>query len=493
MKQRLLFTNALVTTAYHWHAGEITVEGEFHASPDGLAAFSKYLRRHKSTSIFSLLVDVPDEGFHSEKIPHLYGGDRTTVIKRKLGQHYYGTPLSTAISLGREKIGRRDEKLLLIALTRPQQFDGWLNTISENKIHLSGLFTIPLIDIGVKKDDNTIFISITSAGLRQTFYRRGQLQFSRLATLENTDNLGTAIAVESAKLFQYLMTQRLIDQDAKAAVKILAHRADFNNIIEQCKDSADLTFHIINLEEKAKSCKLKTALTNSNSELLFLHCLIKKQPRYQLAPEQYREDFNTWNLRVTINKASAMIALACVVWLGKQWLETWYLGNNTLEINAITANEKQKYDASLSTLPKTPFSTEELRIIVDKFNYLERVSPSLYTSYRTISEAVTSSPKIELDSINWRVGKETEDKQNDQVYVIIELAGNLPINMVNDHRAMLEGINAFVDKLKNPGKNQVKILSMPFDVESGKTLKSDSEATNEIQAPNFTVQIIEKL
>jgi hypothetical protein len=69
---------------------------------------------------------LAEEGFQLEDLPYVQGGDRNALLQRRLSQYYYNTPLSAAISLGRAKEGRRDEKVLFAALTRVETFTpGW--------------------------------------------------------------------------------------------------------------------------------------------------------------------------------------------------------------------------------------------------------------------------------------------------------------------------------------------------------------------------------
>ena len=108
-QQRLLYLDTNHLSALLWHGGTLHEEGHFAHDDAGVAAFSEYLAHHRRSN-FRLLADVTDEGFQIETLPYTQGADRRALLARKLGQYFYGSPLSTAISCGREKTGRRDEK-----------------------------------------------------------------------------------------------------------------------------------------------------------------------------------------------------------------------------------------------------------------------------------------------------------------------------------------------------------------------------------------------
>ena len=118
ISRRLLYLNTHRLSAYVWQAGKLTQEGVFDNDDSGRSAFASYVASHRH-SHFSLLANVAEEGHVIETIPFLQGRDRETLITRKIGQHFLGTPLATSASLGFEKTKRKNERVLLCALTDP--------------------------------------------------------------------------------------------------------------------------------------------------------------------------------------------------------------------------------------------------------------------------------------------------------------------------------------------------------------------------------------
>jgi hypothetical protein len=512
-QQRLLFVDAEHLFAYRWKSGELIAEGEFVADQAGLAAFSAYLERRRS-SLFSLLADVSEEGFHSEGLPYVRGRDRVALIKRKLSQYYYGTPYSTAISQGREKTGRRDERFLFVALTRPQQFEPWLGALCSSESRLSGFYSIPLLasrllELVEAAASNLLLISLTRGGLRQTFFERGMLRFSRLSPLvtNTAEEAAGAAAAESAKLYRYLAGQGLIAAGAVLPILVLAHPADLPRFAAQCLDTEELQFEMIDLLAKARQAGLKTLPTDSHSELLFLHLLTKVPPVEQLAALPERHYFQLWQLRLVIDSVAAIVILAFLLWSGKQWLEASQLEENTLRIQAQNIADRQRYDKFMATLPLVPVSTDNLRALIGRFEELERRSVSLAASYVRISDALRDAPRIELDSIEWQISASLDEGRQANVgnlwtamplapgslFVIADIHGFLPAAMAGDHRALRDAVNAFADRLRMGNATQVRVLSMPFDVDSDKTLTSDSPTKPGAVASRFSLQLLQKL
>jgi hypothetical protein len=141
VSSRLLYLNTHRLSAYRWQQGKLRCEGVFNHNDEGFRLFADYLAGHASSQ-FSLLANVAEEGHALETIPFLQGADRQTLITRKIGQHFLGTSLAAAISLGYEKRQRKNEKLLLSALTNPAHFEPWLGKLGEAEVALVGIYTV---------------------------------------------------------------------------------------------------------------------------------------------------------------------------------------------------------------------------------------------------------------------------------------------------------------------------------------------------------------
>lgn len=516
--RRILFLDATRLTAYHWQGGHIEAEGEFTAAADGLEAFAAYLRKRHG-SVFYLLADIAEEGFQLEDIPYITGRDRIAFIKRKLGQYYYGTPLSVAVSHGRLKQGRRDERMLFAALTRPQHFEPWLEMLRQTESALAGLFSLPQTMAGLtaaagKDRKHFLLITLTHGGLRQTFFEDGRLRFSRLTVLAtgSLEESVIACATEAAKTYHYLFGQRLVDRGSPLPVLVLAHPAQVNAFRGHCRDSDELRFDYLDLCAESSRNGLKNALQDSRSDILFAHLLIRDTPRAQFAHGDARHFFHLAQIRVAIVNTGLVICAGCMLFAGKQLFDIHRLRNSTEIVRAENEISDRKYRAILTALPQIPLSTDNLRSLVDRYEELAKRSPGIEPAYRQLSAALKDAPRLELERLNWTVVDRIEDAFAGQggdrpapapgatagtapatgPFAVLDVHATLPVAMVNDHRGQLEIIHGLVDRLRaNPGV-QVRILSLPFDAESGKVLKSSGGAAL-AETPRLRLRVAQKL
>ncbi|HET6720385.1 MAG TPA: hypothetical protein VFH22_12095, partial [Rhodocyclaceae bacterium] len=186
LERRLLYLTQHQVIAFHWRNGSLTVDGEFLAETSA-GDFTRYLGDHAS-SLFTLVVNLGEEGFQSDVIPYLQARDRNAVIARRLGQNFQGAPLAIAVSHGYESGARKNERLLLTALTSIGQLSPWLNPMQAIGTRVQGIYSLPLLSEGLVqrlgiKITRGILITIQDNTIRQSFFNNGRLLFSRVAPL----------------------------------------------------------------------------------------------------------------------------------------------------------------------------------------------------------------------------------------------------------------------------------------------------------------------
>lgn len=514
-QRRLLYLDAEGLTALHWRNGELHTEGRFPHGEAGLAAFAEYLGKRRGSHYF-MLADLSDEGYQIEALPYAQGADRAALLARKLGQHFYGSPLATAISYGREKSGRRDERFLLTALTRPQLFEPWLAALRAAEAQLAGIWSLPLLGGALlarlpARHERCLLVSITLAGIRQSFFEQGRLVFSRLTptTASGADELAAQCAAEAVKIYQYLLGQRLAPRGVPLPVVALVHPAQTGAFMERCKGLEDLQVVFQDLHAAAKAVGLKSLPQDARSESLYLHLLAKDPPREQFAQPAERRFYRLWQVRSWLLKAGALVFLAGLVFAGRQVVGIIESRSATVELLREAERDMQKYQAIQKTFPPMPASKEALRAAIDRFEELEKRSALPESLYRVISRALEASPRIELERIQWQLSSHPDEAlapstdrskpataaapPGTAMYEIAIVHGQLPASMAADKRGQLETVNAFADTLRRNAGLRVSVQRMPFDIESGKSLKSAGDSEQAAAQLKFVIHLSRKL
>lgn len=511
--RRILLLDASHLTAFRWHPDSVREEHRFVAGESGYAAFQDYLRRHHE-SLFYILADVAEEGFQMEELPHVQGKDRRELLRRKLSQLFYGTSLALAIPMGRSKEGRRDEKFLFAGLTGQSQIAGWLQALRQTQAQLVGLFSQPQVvaalagrlEHGSKR---MLVITMGRAGLRQTFLDNGQLRFSRLAPMAigRTEEVAKACAAETNKIYQYLAGQRLIARDVPLKTLVLAHPDNFVAFAAHCPDTPERQVELVDLMSVAGKAGLRINRQDTVGDTLFPFLLVQRQPRQQFLPEQDRHYYRLWQARFGMRTTAAAILVGGMIFAGFQVAKHRDLTAANAAARSDVEINQHRYDAMLQGLPTIPISMDELRMLTDRESILQKRSPGPEPLFQRISQALGKVPSVELTRLHWHLANHPDEdapsgarspttarSTGNEVagsFAIVDLRAQLPVALAIDHRSQLETVHAFVAAL-TATDTQVKIVSLPFETESGKSIRS-GEAASQATPPGFVLRIVQRL
>jgi hypothetical protein len=508
--RRLLYLSNHQMNAFRWKAGVLVGEGLFEATEAGHQQFAAYLKARKR-SLFALLTNVAEEGFQIDTIPFLNGADRKAIIGRKLGQLFFNASLTTSLSLGYEKSRRRDERIMLTALTNTAFFDPWLKAINETGVALSGLYSLPLMGATLLKklgllEERCLLLTVQDQSIRQSYFEKGELHFSRLTLLQNSSIAGLAqsFATEAFKLQQYLASQRLVGRGQPITAHILAHSNALKAIKTSCIDTDTLTFDILDTETCAGKIGLKTLPLDTHSELLFIHLLATAPPRTQFANDVQRRDFHLWQIRSGLYGLGAVVSLACLLFAGKQTFEAYSITQETDALKAEASISRQRYNDIVKTFPPIPTNNDTLRRVINRYADLEKKNTSPEGLYQEISKALQSAASVDLESIDWKVGSAAAlpgaganplpgAAQIDEDSEAAIIRGTIRLGANANARQLLALYNQLVTALKANPKLQVKELQRPIDTESGKSLKIGDTTMEDDKPRTFSLQISRKI
>lgn len=506
--QRLLYLSSHQMTACHWQRGTLTHEETFSPTEKGLQQFARYLAQN-AKSVFTMLVNVAEEGFHIETIPYLRGGDRRVVVQRKLAQAFFNTPLTTAISLGHEKSRRKDERLLLAGLTNPAFLQPWLDVIAETDAALSGVHSLPLLGQLLLRKLNLppepcLLLSVQDQSIRQSFFEKGELHFSRLTPLQHSSIAGVAqaLATESLKLQQYLASQRLIGRSQVITAHILAHPGAFKAIQNSCVDTPAVHFNILDIIECAERAGLKTVPQDAHAESLFLHLLVANPPRAQFAGDGLRHNFRIVQIRSLLQGAGAMALIACLLLSGKFLFDAHEVTQNADALRTEAALSRQRYGDIVKTFPSVPTDNGTLKSAIDRYLVQERRSTTPAAFYQEISRALQAEPTVEIDRLDWRIGGTDTGALSQQGADLSALPedseslvvrGMLRLGANATPRQSLAAFDRFVAALRTNTSLSVDILQRPFDVESGKSLRGGNAGQEDAKPHDFGLRVTRKI
>ncbi|GAB4170705.1 MAG: hypothetical protein Fur0039_10370 [Rhodocyclaceae bacterium] len=506
---RLLHLDASGLTAYRWSGAQPVREGRYPNDAAGHEAFLRYLLDHPR-SLYRMLADVQDEGFGFESVPFAGGADRRAMLARKLNQHFLGAPFTCAISHGREPGGRRDERVLLLALTRPGIFAPWLARMRRAEIQLAGIHSAPQAcqslvgKIAPGRRAHLLLVTSGAAGVRQTFFTGGILRFSRLSAVPEASLQERAriCAREPAELYRYLVGQRMLPRGIRLPTLVPCAPAEREVLAQACRSSAEIAFEFVGLDAAQAACAMRSAIPaeeGSSADRLLLHLLARSPPREQFAGEADRHLYAIGRLRFAILAAASVVFAGSLLASAKHLYESWSMRAQTNALVLAANEDARRYGDIMNRLPPMPAPPEILAAAVRRYEALERRSESIEPMLRHISRALETWRDVELERLDWqltpRPGQAAEGSRagpqgeaDSGMYAVAVVTATLSRVPPGERRRVIESIEGFAAALAAIPGSAVRVLQQPYDPDPRRALRS-AGVPGEAAPPRFVLRV----
>lgn len=502
--RRALFLSAQKAAVYHWRKGDLATSFLFDANAEGREFFARYLREAPNVPLY-ILVDVFEEEFRVETVPHVFGGDREAIVLRKKARLFRDTPYFQSTVQGRESEGRRDDKLLMSAITNPAVLDPWLQMLDEHKVPVVAVTSVPLFSTRLLKllpdvGRNLMLVSLHSiSGLRQTFIQDGQFKMSRLVQLPRygTESYFPHISEEVEKIRRYLNSLRLATPDDPIDICYLLNgelleetRRAFREVRQHCLDINDLL-------QKSGSAR---RVSSPFADQLLMHELLAHPPQNTYGTPRNRRYATMRNMRHGLVAAGALMLAGGLGAGGMDFISAMDLKQRSDAALRKTQFYSARYDMARERLPKTPVESRDIQLAVDLVDTLRRYKSSPREMMQLVGTNLLRHPQVQLDGLEWvastnpdvaikggaaaapspaPAGPELvgEPATVYRYYQVALVRGRLsPFD--GDFRKAIETIGKLADGLRaTPGVREVQVLSLPLDISSDANLQGSARST----------------
>ena len=489
--RHLLYLDANSMRCFLWDQGRVSAHGQFSATDEGIAGFSRHVQQHAG-DLYTLLVDLVEEGFHYETLPFVRGADRDAMIERKRGQVFFGSPLSGALSLGREAGGRRDERILFVALTRHAAVEPWLQALRAANAPLTGIHSPALLfdrlaqRLGVDVS-RALVVSLAPGGMRQTFFHDGRLRFSRLSVglHQSGAQLNAQCSAEILKTHSYLVGQRLISRGTRLPVYMLFDDAEYDAVHPALAAIDELEFRHAPLSALAAKIGLRGRTVGSSALPLMLHWMARESGLLQLAPPAERRYYRVWQARQAIHATGVLVLAGSLLFAGKLWFDAYELKERIDYLQTRAATQNAQLRMLLDARPELPVPLGALQPAMDMLETLRAQTTSPRPWLTHLAAALDAHPDIALLSVNWRLADATAERP---AAVLGEARLALPGELADDRRAQIEAAQRFVADLGRAPGRDARMTRMPVDIESDQVFSSSSDAPTTLRRPEFDIE-----
>jgi hypothetical protein len=507
--KRIFYFSGHRLTVFHWNKKNLAGACSFESDTVGYEKFRQYLKSSAKTPT-GMLLDIIEEDFRKDVIPHVMGKDRKAVIGRLIDRHYRSSRQYTYSDIqGRQKSGRKDDEVLLAAITNPELVRQWIRIIEECDVPLSGIWSLPLLSksilsaIGAKKGLVLLVTQQVNSNLRQTFFKDGKMVSSRQSVINqdaaNISNIGSFAWPEVDKTLTFIRNQQQIEDTDVINVHIFGSDAQIDSLENMFVSVQSNHYHIHRLKDINKKLGIQ-GLPDRFADGLFAWIAANKYG----TTSHYgsKNEFNRFYYSLVSNALYAASVVVVIVSLlmtesnisdGISYKESTALLNaRTNEFMRVYKEKYQEYEGIFSNANLMDLAVG----LIGQIEENSRVSPLDFMI--ALSKAVSSDQlgRIYIDKIEWTT-RQVDDKKRKQsrrnslpdnlyrptdvistseVQHVAVVTGRIPVKS-SKYRDSVNQINNIITVLSSSERvAEVSAIDLPVEVRPDKKFASENKA-----------------
>lgn len=430
----------------------------------------------ESLKQISLVIDSPAEDFIVEKVVHVSPYDRSSFLARKLDQHFRKVEFRSAKVLGREKTGRRDDRVLFSAITQTRNIDNWVRVLLQEQVSIKSItspaFAICKVarELGLETSKEFLLVNWQRNGIRQSLISDHKLMFSRLTPLpiDPEADLPKAILDASLQSVEYLDRIGLLQNGTTPDLHVVSPLLEEDAFVGQ-PESADFgeVFHhnSIDLMPIEKYGGPQSEIT---AILLCLDWGVRNGNFGNIYASQGAMRFT--KLRMQRN----FVALGCLLALFIGGIVSAPVLNATLQsqtnYRTITADMQpiqEQYDELTAQFPATPIPSEAMALVVNNYNLIDNQNHYPVELLSDISQIVAQHPTISLSSVVWQLVADEQYLEINEAILANSAAIELELYGAQvgggGYESSDSRLRAFIDSLSEIEGATVEAIRLPVE------------------------------
>ena len=500
--KRIFYYSGYRLTVFHWLNDKLVDSYAFNPGEDGFEKFKTYLLATENTPA-RILVDLIEEDFNQESIPHVGSIDRKSIVSRLVDRNYRKSKnFVHSTVLGREKTGRKDDLILYSVLSNPEILDPWLKIILESGTIISGIWSLPLISrrffekLKLQSNNAILVTQQVPSNIRQSFFKHGKFKTSRSAVVNLQENsIGVNISSELEQTIRFLSNQREIGFDETIDAHIICRINELDGIKSHCTDTNLLKHHFHNIEETSDILKFSADQTDYCNAIFSHICASEKSPIGHYGNKELFFKYYEHLSSTSLYAASLIIFILSIV------LSLSFLSNSQIyDSETITLNDRanyinKEYQKNLAQIEKRLVQTQIMKssvLFTKKVRQSRSISPQ---NFMVDISRILSSPdarRANITSINWAQiqAKTLPTSQTNNKSISIDYGDPTEINQSasiggfirisqSSLKHSVDTTNSIARAFRNhPATKQLIIERIPLDVRPESSIENVSNSSN---------------
>jgi len=434
--------------------------------------FANYLSHDPKTPIV-WIVDSTQEDYQVTSLPHVYGKDHRYLMDQKMKRLFKDMPYTYSVVQGREKQGRRDDRVLFMALNNSNLLAPWLNTIMAYKVPIIGIYSLPLLCQALlkylPKAPYLLLVAHTPpinsqnpAGLRQSFFVHQKLQLSRLTPLKTLapQEYAKDVLTQISTTQHYLNNARMLPEPL--SVVILSDTAllsAFNT------DSTLFNLHLLDSHDFAQQLGLQGEKT------WYLHHFVAFQlSRRWHITQHYATDtpfFYYRKVRLALYFLSVLLVSGATMLSLRTLEKALVIQQKGEQIVEKTVKRQAALEQLKQKKPNLPLDILLIRNIVDLSHHLKARHLSPRPAWEKLSQVLSRYPDLFLERLEWGIGDSFQSRvdasENDDIDPSKHFIEGMRLHGIikNNEQNTLQIFDSLMNDLRQDWR--VEVLLAPYD------------------------------
>ncbi len=498
--KRLFYFTGYRLTVMHWKGRKLVGNSSFEPTESGQDNFRNYLIQTENIP-GKFLVDVIEEDFRNEKIPHVASKDRKAVINRLIDRYYRSSQdYCYSEIIGRVKDGRKDDIVLIGAMTNPQLIQPWLSILDDCEVPLSGIWTLPLISkklLKTIKATSGVVLLVSqqvNSNVRQTLFRDGKLISSRQSIINqdmsDISGIGKLAEPEVKRTMEFLRVQNLVAIDETINLHILGSNEQLQSLRQSFKADDLKTVVIHPIAEIQNKLGLKGIGEKFSDNIFAWLCVSQSLSISHYGKQQsYNRYYN--RLAATALYAASLLAVIIGVLLTESNI------SDALEYEksiVLLAQEEKNYKDLYSKKFKDFEEVfQNAGVMNSAVELAEQIKINSATSpldfLISLSDVISRKEvgTVHIDKIEWQaINSDEENGSFNKQAAKANFTDSLPVKhsaivtgridqSEHNYRESIEQIQAITYSLKsNPRIENAEVIKMPVDLRPESKFSTES-------------------
>lgn len=519
--KRILYITDQGMTLHIVHGRRLLGKRSYAPDEHGFDAFSRDLTQSPGLAT-QILLDITEEEFHEERIPHVFSHDQKQILERKMNQRFRGRHWNFHEKQGREKTGRRDDMFMLSAITREALLDPWVQRMAEQSVPLERITSVPLLTSQLYRrlqlrHGHVLFVSHGErGGIRQSFLINGKLKTSRLAPtpeMQEEEYVGLILS-EVKRMQQFLISAFLLPQGESLHVYLLGSNQVQVLMGKALAGASSIRLHNYNLQAIEGKLRYQGLDRADHADALFALLLANTGATPAYTTFEDRRFFYHQRARWVLQGLAAVMLLGALTSAGFALVRQAEIRDSLAEVEQRIGNY-QRLHASLQTkTPSGEVSGFRMKDAVAAYATLQRMKVQPYQLLSQIGQALIQHPEVQLWRIDWQLVRQDQDPEQvgnliehrleGQVQEIVDkapgdawvpalrLQGEVQRHAVS-WRLLLQSFEQLVDRLgESDAISQLHVQRWPLEVRPEKALVLDETQQQEDIGSPFALILMGK-